>query len=330
MNPYPERIEELHAWLEARYGQRDRQATGILLTALLTEEVTGARKPWFVIETDFPSRDTRSAWFSFGGQIVVRSMSTARAAPHRHRERLLAEWIAPEQRQGLFVDSEWQRLSHLTAGRSHPSTLVSDYALLMSRCLRLRVAYPKGDWATRADREESAAGLYRLLRRVLDDTWREPKMLPGSREAVPAGMLYWCELLQKASKLQTDWDALVAQLAAVARNACTLYNDPARGADWRMSERLIRDSVNWVTAWIMRGAKEGRELMPYDPYAAADSRALSTLWKAEIRRLRMEGVIAPVMKRKRPVPRCFRLGSPDWEKLIDYEASLFAPEARTL
>jgi hypothetical protein len=42
VNPYPERIDELHEFLATRYGQRDRQATEILLACIMDPAITGS------------------------------------------------------------------------------------------------------------------------------------------------------------------------------------------------------------------------------------------------------------------------------------------------
>lgn len=306
MNPYPARIEELHNHLESRYGQRDRQATEILLCALLPTPITRAARPWFVIETDYPSRDTSDAWFSFGGIVPVMSLAAARVQRNDQREQMINVWLAARQidETGLFVDAEWRRLTHLQAGRAHPSLFVSSYGLLMSRCLRLRVEYPKGGHAARLDKEADKTELARLTRRVLDNEHRSPAT---SAAPVPAGMYYWCELLQRLSTLQTDWDALIGSLAATARNVSILYNDPvARQPDWHTVERLIRDMVNYTTAYIVRQCGEKKKPRAWDTYN--DGYKLNRDWNREIARLRREGVI----------DRYYRLYGPiseDWKTM---------------
>ena len=289
LNPYPRRIEDLHLHLARRYGQTDRQATEVLLAALLPKSLTRAAPPWFVIETDYPNRDTRGAWFSFGGLARPEPLATVRVSHPRMREKVLDMWLASRQTgaPGLFVDSEWRRLTHLTVRGSYPTVAVNTYATFMSQCLRLRVAYPKGAHGADCDRELHARELERLTRRVLDHDHRTARPCV---EPPPKGMYYWVELLQKLSTQQSDWDVLIAGLAAVARSTCMLYNDTDRGPDWSMAERLIRDMVNYSTGWILEQCSRKKSPRAWDTYMTTGYN-LNRAWNAEIRRLRREGVI---------------------------------------
>jgi len=63
MNPYrPGSKNFINGW-RPRFGQKDRQATEVLLTALLDPKLTRRKRPWLIVETDYPSRDTSEAWF---------------------------------------------------------------------------------------------------------------------------------------------------------------------------------------------------------------------------------------------------------------------------
>jgi hypothetical protein len=289
MNPYPERIAELDWWLESRYNQRDRQATEALLAALLDPAVSGARHPWFVIETDAPYRQYPDEWFSFGGIADVKSLAAPRIQRERDRESMLTEWLDARDAgcPGLFVESEWRRLASVQVG--HRQRTSTAYDTLMAQCLRVRVDYPKGERAARppAERDRDRLELRRLASRVLDNSHRTVKLPPAP---VPKGMYYWCELAQRLSLYARDWDALTGGLAAVVRNVCTLYNDPARAPGWNLAERLIRDGVNFSTHWIVSKAAKKELMRPWDDYRS-ESRALMRHWSQEIGRLKREGVI---------------------------------------
>lgn len=322
VNPYPQRIAELHHWLESRYGQRDREATEILLGALLPREVTGHARPWYIIETDYPSRDTKDAWFSFGGACVATSLAMARIERADPRERMINAWLAGMEAgdTGIFVDAEWRRLAQLTAGKAHPSTLVSSYGLLMSRCMRLRAGYPKGAHALDADRERDRMELARLARRVLDNDHRTETM-PRAKDPVPKGMFYWCELLQRLSTLQTDWDAMIVNLAATARNRCTLYNDKDTPPAWESAERVLRDSINFCTLFVMNQAASGAEIKSWDSYMQAGYR-MDRAWKEEIANLVRNGVLVKQRGKNR-----YRLSYGDWVQMTDRSQRMFAPPA---
>lgn len=321
MNPYPQRIEDLHLHLARRYGQVDRQATEILLAALLPKSLTRAAPPWFVIETDYPNRDTRDAWFSFGGIVPVESVAAARIQRADTREKMVTEWLDTRKTgaPGLFVDAEWRRLTHLTSGRRYPSIIPGMYGLLMSQCLRLRVAYPKGAHGADCDRDVHRAELERLTRRVLDHDHRTVRPCV---EPPPRGMYYWVELLQKLSTQQSDWDVLIAGLAAVARSTCTLYNDTDRGPDWTMSERLIRDMVNWSTTWILEQCSRKKSPRAWDTYMTTGYN-LNRAWNAEIRRLRREGVIDKGYLDGSGY-RKFKVLNEDWRVIADHKERMFA------
>jgi hypothetical protein len=248
MNPYPDRLDELHRWLESQYGHKDIQATEILLASQLGTAITHMKHPWIIIETDYPNRDTSDGWFAFGGEAQVKSLSVPRVQKSRFCEDIVQEWIA-ERSKGepqLFIDAEWRRLP--TSGRGATLMMMThSYSILLSMCIRLRVAHPRGDHAVRFDSEADKAELARLTRRVLDNAHRgKVKPIP----AIPASFLYWCELLQRLAPLQADWETLTGSIAAVARNIALLYNDD-RVPDWRAAERVMRDSIPSLTAWLI-------------------------------------------------------------------------------
>ena len=322
LNPYPQRLEDLHIHLERKYGQTDREATEVLLAALLPPSLTSAAPPWIVIETDYPNRDTRDAWFSFGGIAHVEPLATARVSHPRIREKILGMWLQSKQAgmPGLYVDSEWRRLTHLTVRGSYPTIAVNTYGTFQSQCLRLRVAYPKGAHGADCDREVHHAELARLTRRVLDNDHRTMKPCV---EPPPRGMYYWCELLQKLSTLQTDWDAMVAGLAATVRSTCMLYNDPvAHPPDWTVAERMVRDMVNWSTTWILEQCSKKKNPRAWDTYMTTGYN-LNRAWNAEIRRLRREGVIDKGYLDGSGY-RKYKVLNEDWSTIADRDAPMFA------
>ena len=384
---YPERIEELHAFLAARYGVRDRQATEVLLTALLPQTLTGWRRPWIIVETDWYNRDTTGAWFNLGqsrtdgdpdGQLsvmpVVRSMAAPRCVRTYEGEAMLAGWI--EQRQAdtpmVLVDAEWRRTMNeatahvstrhtMTSGRRH--RMLFQYATLMAMCVRLRTEAPKTDRAARAiDDTADLTELRRLVGRIVDvrnrmsdhrqdreqrlltqslsapRTYRPIDRLAGlpdhtliDRLRAPAGLLYWCELLQRCAPLQSDWDGLIANLCAVARGVAVLYAD-GRPADWTAAERLMRDTIPYKTMWILEQAAvprgDGRRIVEREAKKAlatvggATTTAEGREIASEIRRLNREAVLlVRANYGKHDVfvnhPWRYRLASGDYKDLID-------------
>jgi hypothetical protein len=301
LNPYPSRIASLHEWLRVRYGQTDRQATEVLLAALLPPTPSTPRPPWFIIETDYPNRDTNDAWFSFGAIARVRCLSVARINRTHTREALLEEWIAERATgvPGLFVDAEWRRLHDNGQVASH-KLLTESYMTLMAMCVRLRVDHPRTGRALRGATEcaNDARELQRLTRCVIDKTDRESHPRPRP----PAGLLYWCELLQRVAPLQTDWESLTGAVAGVAYGIADLYND-GREPDWRAAERVMRDTIPWTTRALLaqtnQTAKDGIKAWRLLESSGVNNR--ERVYK-ELRRLREAGVVWSTTK-ARTAPR---------------------------
>jgi hypothetical protein len=326
MNPYPQRIEELHQCLESRYGQRDRQATEILLIAMLDPAITRTRRPWIMIETDWPRREFHDAWFAFGAvgdAIIPKSLALARIARAQAGEAIMQEWLAGRRAgtPGIFVEAEWRRLPR--SGGSHGGNLwriTHSYAVLLAQCVRLRVAHPRSNIATRFDTDADGAELCRLTRRVLDNEFR--RTAAPKADPLPPSFLYWCELLQKVAPCQTDWESLTGGLASAARGIATLYCD-GRSADWRAAERIMRDTIGYETSVILSqagmGRSEGRKA--FEVFCRQHDSTYDTTVE-EIRRLNREGVI---LARKnyglrdgyRYHPWRYLLGAPEWRELID-------------
>lgn len=328
MNPYPDRLAELHYHLETRYGQKDRQATEILLACLLDPAVTTMRRPWIILETDWPSRDCEDAWFSFGlTEATARSLSTPRVLRSQAREVMVQSWIGERRLGGvgLFVESEWRHLPFDNKGGSLFATPHS-YVILLSMCVRLRVQHPRSDRCLRAGMEADRAELARLTQRVLDNSFRagNASSSPFDPHAhdVPGSFKYWCELLQRIAPMQTDWESLAGGIAAIARGIALLWGD-GRRPDWQAAERVMRDCVHSVTEEILRqtALPKGAGIE-----AAANMRRNGQHMRLhmgdEIKRLHREGVILRRHNYKDRDPHNnhpwkFRLSIRDWADLMD-------------
>jgi hypothetical protein len=329
MNPYPERIEELHRWLDARFGQKDRQATEILLTGLLDPGLTRRKRPWMIVETDYPNRDTSEAWFGLGGEAVVRSLAVPRVMRSQLCEETLTSWISTRRggATGLFVDAEWRRLpdrlpsSQLWTKVGWRQMMTRTYAVLMAMCVRLRVVHPRSSYAALADRHADLSELGRRARRVLDNGHRSA--VSDEPATLPPAFMYWCELLQRIAPLQTDWESLVGNLTAIATGVSLLYSD-GRGPDWSATERVMRDCIPFATAAIVEQTAlkrtEGiRAYQRFRKYGYAPHR----LANDEVKRLNMEGIVLQRVNFKGPRdpyehhPWRYRLASKEWLELLD-------------
>lgn len=288
MNLYPGRIEELHEYLESRYSHKDRQATEILLACLLPETVTGRPRPWLMIETDYPSRDCTSAWFSLGGIVPARSMALPRLLRCKPAEDMIRDWLGarPGGEIGIFVESEWRRLP--VHGRGATSQYRQNYEQLQNQCIRLRVEHPKGSQAIQPDRQRNEAELARLANRILDHSRRQHTPVTAKP---PDSFLYWCEILQHLNPCLNDWEMLTGSLAAIAANIEILHTPGERVTHagdgsicvggWKAVMRLMRDSVNSATGLMVAQIAAGKRL-DLDDGAT----------RKEIRRLIMSGVVA--------------------------------------
>lgn len=325
-NVYPARIDDLHAHLRDRFGVTDFEACDIVLACLLDSKVTGAQKPWIIIETDWLQRDCSDAWFNLGNTAGAQSLASARIQRHGPMEVMVNAWLESRAQgcAGIFVDPEWRRLAQLNQGRAHASSLVSAYGTLMAGCVRLRTEYPKTAWATKPadERSKDLAELRHLTLRVLDSSMRT--RVDGSSAHAPGAMLYWCELVQKVSLVQRDWNMLVWSLSQVVRNVCTLYNQPDRPPDWRIAERLLRDCVNFATGEIVRKAHQREQIGPVDEYASPKRFRLERVWVQEISRLCRMGVLQYKGTAKKDRGKWNRLNGQDWYQLIDRGQRLFA------
>ena len=342
MNPYPERIEELHEFLAARYGQRDREATEILLACLLDSTIAGVRKPWLILETDFMSRETEPGWFSFGGTAATRSIASVRIERPARAQELITEWFDERSnnpnRDGIFVEAEYRsgapprrtrRYYSAEPFATYRAAVRDQYTLLLATTLRLRVAYPKGGIALRGTDCNDHAELGKLARRALDNSFRNRITHPLP---VPDGFLYWCEVMQKLAPQMNDWDALTGQIAAVGRNVPLLYND-GRPFDKRSAERIIRDVIPHATREIMeetiRGAGKGLTDMTIMTKSARASRTEPEMWmRREMSRLIQLRAIdtRPLLRGKSTQflyhPWRYEIAAEEYRRLIDRTGEL--------
>jgi hypothetical protein len=323
MNLYPGRIQEVHRFLETVWGVRDTQAIDLLLASLLPEFVTRLRHPWYVLETDWNLRDCFGAWFTFGGAGAdPQALAKARILRYQSREDCIAAWM--ERWYGgcpnLFVEAEWR--GALRSPVSYASRdITQGYMQLLGCCLRLRTIYPRTGMHYLQPIDEQHANILeldRLTRRVLDNNWRSPPAEVPAVKSLP----YWCELLQRIAPAQTNWEALTGNLLAAAWSIPALYAD-GRPPDWRAAERLIRDSVPWMTRWVIEQVASGEEksmaawqLLKRSGESLNHRHYIVT----EIRRLRSYGILwAKEAERKRIglVPWHFEIRRQEYLDLLD-------------
>jgi hypothetical protein len=206
-------------------------------------------------------------------------------------------------------------------------TDTKSYGALLSQCLRLKAGHPKSDRALRP-LEERMAGrmeLRRLAARVLDCSHRQLAQSVFARISVPRSYLYWIELVQKLCPVQGDWDVLAGGIHQITVNRMYLRQEgaPQWAEDWKTGERLMRDTIPYMTRWIME-----RAAMPRTAAAAAmdayrkTGENLSASFLNEVRRLVSEGVL--VMRKSVKTygfkyhPWLYRLANGDWNDLLDY------------
>ena len=344
MNPYPARIAELHSFLVSAYGQRDTQAAEVLLAAALPRSVTGMRRPWIIIETDYPSRDTQQAWFSFGlndgtddAALKVRSLAIPRVLRAQAGEQILNGWLQRRAADeiGLFVDAEWRRLPDSGFKAARMTAITHSYGALLSQCVRLRTVWPKGAYALRYDHSQEQAELERLARRVLDSDLRPalaPSEIAALERSTPASLLYWCELVQRAAPLQADWEALTGGVAAIARGIARLYGDVEySSAGWDAAQRVLRDTIPEFTRWTLSEVAKGRSagakafaryVQAGLPFDRAQLRELRRLAQAGILLARSGGEYRKYKDYKYH-PWRYKAASGDWLALVDYAQRIF-------
>lgn len=284
---------------------------------MLPSSLTLMPRPWYIVETDFPSRDCTDAWFSFGNSVTVNSLATARVLRNRDTEAMMRQWLDRKAGgcEGIFVDAEWRKLHHM---RIHRSGDHINYSSLLHSCLRLRIVHPKSDQALRVDRTADRMELARLTRRVLDNDLRPP---PKASEVMsmipPRSFYYWCEVVQKLSPWITDWETLTGSIAATVRNIALLYAD-GRPCDWSCAERLLRDSINYTTTWVLEQAcfRQAQSVRVADVWSKDSDR---DCMRREIQRLVSEGILITVSRGrgKKTGAWKYRLAQSDIAEVID-------------
>jgi hypothetical protein len=257
MNPYPDRINELHRFLAEKFGVTDEAAIDLLLASRLD---TPLIHPPIVLETDYPARWTAPAWFSFGGLLASESIASMRVMRSRQGEEVVDRWLnAVRDGQALMlVESEWRDLPLIGNAGQGAGRIVysSEYGTVLAAAVRVRTPYPKTVWsATALYRTDPAHDpllqeLRRLAERALDNSFRDQGQTMNIRP--PANFLFWCEALQKLAFVQKDFDALKINLAAIAWRVAHLYGEPV--CNWQAAERVMRDTVPWQVGEILRAA----------------------------------------------------------------------------
>jgi hypothetical protein len=253
-------------------------------------------------------------------------MALPRVQRYRASESIIEDWMLGwnQNTPGLYVDAEWRRLPG--AGRGWVFQSMSSYTHLQSRCVRLKVAHPRTDYATQLERDASANELARLARRVLTSDLRLART-PSEIAAlkVPPAMLYWCELVQKLTPAQQDWESFTGSTATVARNVSLLYND-GRTPDWAAAERVMRDCVNDTTVYIMRES-DANAAQSKTALIENSARSRERAFATEVTRLQREGVL--LVRKGKSTSGVkqhwrYRLASADWRALTDRGVKLFA------
>jgi len=89
----------------------------------------------------------------------------------------------------------------------------------------------------------------RRAERVLDNSHRA--IVSDAAVRLPDAFMYWCELLQRIAPLPDDWESLVGNLTAIATGVELVIAD-GRDPDWRAVERVMRDSIPFVTVEILK------------------------------------------------------------------------------
>ena len=320
MNPYPARIAELHEFLDRVYGVQDRLLVDLMLSVCLAdgegggvESTTangtcggvgvGKRKPWVILETDYPNRDLSDAWFTFGreepGKERAVHLSGVRTLRPAATEKIIAGWLRERrERARVFVDSEWRKSTEPVHRRGYRS-----YGAFLSQCVRVKAVHPKNErmLKTESERDRDRAELRRLAGRVLDCGFRSlPLPSDAMKIHAPKSLLYWCELCQKVSGVHGvcgDWDCWVGTVMDLVRQRSYLYAGEGMGESvsvggWGVAERLLWDSVPWITGWILeRAGKDQKSARAAWEMWRKSGERLDRPFVAEMRRLHETGIL---------------------------------------
>jgi hypothetical protein len=243
-------LDDLHHHLASAYRIQDRQATEILLSALL--DCPRASTLWFTLETNFYRRDCQLGWFSFGEHWAPRSLGEIRARrPHRDMNREITAWLNDQPEiPRLFIEPDFNRRPRVDR--------LPELPYLLGRCLRLHtITAPNGATLPVDERAEHTRSdqLGAYTRHVLEDRIgaRSPDP-PAFRE--PPGFLYSCELAQRAGAWFRDWGELASWLRTLGvRHAYLHGRTEVAQDDWAAMARVLRDSI---PPWVRRAIEHLR------------------------------------------------------------------------
>ena len=290
-------LRELHGFIAAEYGQLDTEAVDLILVSVLLPSIApyfSTRRPHFILDTDWPSRDVSSAWFSLGGAAPAYALCNARLA--KRKEDLLKEWvdkITLLDEPALFVESEWRSTSPLGRGNGSFNRMetVFSYKVLAARSLRLRVTHAKATAGLCTEPEARSQRLKDLAGRLIDNASIRGFPLAAKPE-LPKSFLYWCELLQKLNRDLSDWETLTSGLACLApRLAILRGRDEITGEDWSAVRRVMRDSVSYATKTIIEEVRRSGQKGTYAKTISM-KHAMNEAWiLKESKRLKEERVI---------------------------------------
>lgn len=237
---YAERVLEVTEVLQSDFGINDPQLVEILLAARIE---TNLKYPWMVLETDYYSLDTTGAWFNFGKAPAALLLSEFRVRRPRTSNNALDAVLASEGPR-LFIEPQYQK-----PVETYYRLWLWPY--LLQDCLRVRLPYPR-----RMLTEPTAVlRLEQAVDRVFDNAWRSAVCRMPAH--VPGPLLYYAEILQRLTGYLRDWDALLANLCALAGRRAYLFNrDHADESDWEAVTRVMKDTVPHWTGKIIEEIEE--------------------------------------------------------------------------
>jgi hypothetical protein len=240
------RIDCLAHYLAGGFGVNDREATEVLLSALVACPRTSAL--WCVIETNWYSRECLPAWFSFGGLWVPESLPQLRALRPRKANQLICGWLDEPRRGRLFVECDYD-------GCVPRYRRVFESGFLLAQSLRLRVLSTPGGATCpvdERDQQQRADRLRALASDVIEDrTGARPPDPPNWKE--PPDFLYYTELSQHLGGRQRDWGQLATLLRSLGvRHAHLHGRTEVDETDWLLLARVLRDHI---PPWVARAVE---------------------------------------------------------------------------
>jgi hypothetical protein len=255
------RLDELNFFLRTTFQVDDPEAVTILVSALI--DCPRTKPLWFILETNWYSRECAPAWFSFGETWKPQSLSQLRALRPRAANQAITAWLDQPLRPSLFVESDFERLPNWRR--------ISQSPYLLGRTLRLRsVSTPHGATLPVDERQErQRADRLRALTGdvALDRAGLRPLDPPVWRE--PASFAYHAEIAQRLSGWHQDWGQTVSLLRALGvRHAYLLGRYETDETDWRL---LARVAADMIPPWVRRGV----EYLAAAPDHKAETRTLA-------------------------------------------------------